>query len=34
MSIVRGAIVVFWVAVLLALYRDLPAPLGRLLLIA
>lgn len=34
MSLLRGVIVVFWVAVLLAIFMDLPMPFDRLLLIA
>ena len=32
MHVLRGVIVVFWAAVLLAIFMDLPAPFDRLLL--
>ncbi|WP_040296609.1 DUF1145 domain-containing protein [Alcanivorax hongdengensis] len=34
MGLLRAVIVVFWLAVLLALFTDLPAPFDRLLVIA
>ncbi|MDX1804309.1 MAG: DUF1145 domain-containing protein [Alcanivorax sp.] len=33
MGLLRGVIVVFWLAVLLAIFMDLPAPVDRLLVI-